>query len=261
MSDQTPAEIREEIAENAVRHSKDHGLRRLTVGLAIVCALLVAMAAAAFFVALNEREQAVQQGEAFAKQVEALCKDGLIPEEQLYLCKNADRVIEGAQGIQGVPGPQGAQGIEGPTGATGAQGPTGEQGEKGADGEKGEAGADGAAGATGAQGEPGPAGPQGEKGEKGDTGVINAVDQCENAGEGRVVKDVGISYGDQTVTLNCAYGDDQGGQSITYRLACDPVTFWAFENQPSITKEGPDYSLLGAPRQYTVLTGCRLEQA
>lgn len=172
----------EEIAGEAVGKSKDKRLRHIMLGLVAALLFCIGVAVVAVWIALGNREKAAKDGANLAEQVSALCASGKVPESEQYLCRNADKVIEGAQGTQGVAGPegpagdQGLEGAPGPEGPVGPQGPQGKQGPKGSpgdDGEDGETGAQGPVGpqgVPGADGEPGPPGPQGETGETGPRG-------------------------------------------------------------------------------------------
>lgn len=160
----------------------------------------------------------------------------------------------------GIPGPEGAAGARGPScveelgynlcrgtqGIQGIQGRTGQQGAPGI-GIQGDQGAQGVAGKSCVE-EFGLAQCQGPKGDKGDTGVVNADDQCASAGAGDFVKDVGISYSGQTVTLNCSYG-----ASASQTIQCTYDTFWVI----SADWDGKPGSFPGL-RQVTVVTDCVL---
>lgn len=176
---------REQITHTAVDATKEHRMRTILLGVIIVLVLLMGAVTYGWWEALKKRDHQVANGAAFAKQIDSLCKQGLVNKKRQYLCHNATKVIKGEQGLPGVPGAPGAQGIEGPSGKPGPIGPSGapgsnggtgakgDKGDTGASGASGQPGASGAPGATGAQGDQGPAGPtgpQGDKGDKGDTG-------------------------------------------------------------------------------------------
>ena len=84
------------------------------------------------------------------------------------------KVVEGPQGLQGIPGergPKGEDGLPGPTGPQGLQGPPGPQGLQGPPGPKGDNGEMGPTGPMGIQGPPGPAGENGQTGPMGPQGL------------------------------------------------------------------------------------------
>ena len=108
----------------------------------------------------------------------------------------------------------------------------------------------------GATGQKGDKGDTGDTGQQGAPGVVNAVDQCEGAGPDGAVKNVGISYADQTVTLTCTSDrtiDTDTDTRNVYTMTCTYVDFWAF------TTDWDGHGQMPLLTHFTVAQDCQLD--
>lgn len=126
------AETRDRIIGDAVASSKDVFNRRILVGLGIIALVSLLVALTASVIAYRTVQQAAQDGQDLAGQIQAECEDpngevspgATLCAESQELIDNAPPAVEkGDPGEPGVPGAPGSPGPQGPQGVPGQAAP------------------------------------------------------------------------------------------------------------------------------------------
>lgn len=89
--------MHDDIVQESVSESKNHGLRRLLLGLVILASMLMLAVGVSTWFVYQDYHSAAQRGTNLAAQVKTACAEGSISQaDAKILCEKADRVVEQA---------------------------------------------------------------------------------------------------------------------------------------------------------------------